>query len=151
PLTGQTQWVRHGVDVGCDLLGDDEMVIAAPPNSSNNRQAVVLRTTDGQLLGERFVPPMDKRWTNYGHRMLVFRDLGTANQAALALFDPWTQQDVWSEKFSGWNNGQAPAFKGTLIDGEAVAVLQTDGKFVLLNLADGKKIIDTQLAGEKDE
>ena len=67
------------------------------------------------------------------------------------MFDPWTQQDVWSETFTGWNNGQNPALKGTLVNGEMAAVVQTDGKFVLLNLADGHKIIDTELKEEKDE
>jgi outer membrane protein assembly factor BamB len=148
PLTGQVQWVRHGVEIGCDLLGDDEVVILAPPN---DKPAQVLRTADGELLGERPMPPADKRWTNVGRCVLAFREHGGGDQVALALIDPWTQHDVWSETFSGWNNGPNPGVKGTLIDGDTVALMQSDGRFVVLNLADGHKLIDERLAEEQNQ
>jgi outer membrane protein assembly factor BamB len=149
PLTGQVEWVRHGVEVGCDLFGDDEMVVLAP---ANGKSALILRTADGHLLGERAVAPtFDKRWTNYGHCLLVFRDNSDSNKVTLALFDPWTQKDIWSEQFSGWNNGGNSALKGTLVDGETVALMQSDGRFVVLNLIDGHKLIEQQLEAEQNQ
>jgi outer membrane protein assembly factor BamB/tetratricopeptide (TPR) repeat protein len=148
PLTGQTQWVRHGVENGCDLLGDEEMLVLAPPNG---KKALVLRTADGELLCEKSVAPMDKRWTNYGYCILAFREQSDGNQITLALADPWTERDVWSESFSGWNNGQNPGVKGTLVDGETVAVMQADGRFVMLNLSDGHKLIDQRLEAEQNQ
>ncbi len=129
-------------------MGDEDFLVLAPPNA---KPAQVLRTTDGALLGERAVPPLDKRWTNDGHCILAFRGKSDGNQVTLALFDPWTQHDVWSEDFTGWNNGQSPGLKGTLIDGDTVALMQADGRLVILNLADGKKLIDEHLEAEKDQ
>ncbi|HTQ39949.1 MAG TPA: PQQ-binding-like beta-propeller repeat protein, partial [Pirellulales bacterium] len=149
PLTGQVQWVRHGVEIGCDLFGDEEMIVLAP---ANGKPALVLRTADGQLLGERTLPAtFDKRWTSYGHCLLVFRDHNDGNKVTLAMFDPWTQHDVWSETFSGWNNGGNSGLKCTTVDGETVALMQSDGRFVVLNLADGRKLIDQQLEAEQNQ
>jgi outer membrane protein assembly factor BamB len=148
PLTGQVQWVRHGVELGCNLFGDEEMVFLAPPSG---KPALVLRTADGEQLGERSLPPADKRWTNYGRHLLAFREQGDGNHVALVLVDPWTGRGVWSETFSGWNNGPSPGVKGALIDGETVAVMQSDGRFVVLNLADGHKLIDQPLEAEQNQ
>ena len=53
PQTGKTLWVRRGAALGSTLLGDDQFVFVLPPGRT---EALVLRASDGELLGNREVP-----------------------------------------------------------------------------------------------
>ncbi len=139
PITGKTLWVRHGMTPGSDIFGDDELVVLAPPDGG---EAVVLRAIDGELLGKRKVPPSDQRWITSGRNVLAWRN-NNEGKLVLAMHDVWGQKEVWSEVFQ-------PGAKGTIVNGEAVAVLEPSGKFVCINLADGAKTIDEKLEPEQN-
>ena len=48
--------------------------------------------------------------------------------------DPLSQRELWTENFTA-------GVQGTIVGDESVALLQSDGKFMMLSLADGKKTI----------
>lgn len=148
PLDGTLLWVRHGVEPGSDIFGDDEVTIVAPPEAlAPTKPALVLRTADGKLLGERTIP-MANRWNTYGRYLLVFRAGGAGGTGTvLALTDPYGQRDVWTETFSGFNGGTG-GVKGTTVDHETIALMEPDGRFVMLNVADGHKLVDEKLHDE---
>jgi hypothetical protein len=138
PLTGDTLWVRRDQPAGCELFGDAERLYVVPPNTT---EAVVLRAIDGQELGRRQVPRNDERITTLGSLVLVWSQPNAGGKATLKLFDPWEQADIWQHAFD------AESFRA-LADDEAVGVLEKNGRFVLLSLADGKVAMDAQLDPE---
>src|SRR5262249_26454780 len=148
PVSGNTLWVRHGIEPGSDIFGDEEAVIVAPSGrerregNSDSVSAAVLRATDGQLLSEYSVPLPDKRWATFGRRLLVTRDLNDGSQL-LRMVDPWTKGEIWSMNI-------ASGMKGTVVDGESIALMQPDGKFSLVSLADGTRQIEEQLDPDRN-
>jgi len=147
PVSGNTLWVRHGFEPGSDLFGDEEVLIVAPPgrerrDSGSSVQATVLRATDGQFLGDASVPLPEQRWTTFGRMLLVTRARNDGSQL-LVMLDPWGKREVW-------NVGVANGMKGAVVDGESVAVMQPDGKFSLISLADGTRQIEEQLEPDRN-
>jgi len=59
----------------------------------------------------------------------------------LKLADVWRDRDVWSATF-------AAGVKGNLVDDEHVALMQPDGRFTILSLADGHTVLEEKLAAE---
>jgi tetratricopeptide (TPR) repeat protein/outer membrane protein assembly factor BamB len=137
PLTGATLWTWHGLEPGSEVFGDNDVLIAAKPDGIN---AVVFRTADGQRLGTCNVPPADRRGGFHGRRVLTWRTAeGAANgKLELLLADPWKAQDIVLGDF-------AAGMKGTVVDDEALAIFEPDGRFRILSLSDGRKLIDEQL------
>ena len=132
PLTGQTLWERGPIEPSSDIFGDDELIFVVGPNSD---QADVLSTIDGSLLGKRKVPRADRRWTNCGRHVLSWEQVGTRNGGRITL----TLTDAWKEGETAqiWKKDLPAASRGFLLDGEEVALMQPDGKFVVLSLKDG--------------
>lgn len=128
-LTGQPRWRRENVAQGSELFGDDELLFVLPPGE---RAALVLRMLDGELVGEREVPPRELRMNTFGRRALAWRVEG--ERAVLALRDLWTGRDVWAEPF-------AANSKSTLLDDVEVGVLEPNRQFRLLRLADGRTLL----------
>ena len=156
PLSGDPLWVRENVRPGSTVFGDHEVIFVVPPRQT---RAMVLRASDGQLLGYREVPDATERITPVGRRLLVWRSFG--GQRALRLVDPWSEQDeakrpaesaeeppeesrvVWTTR--RFDDGA----RFFLLADEAMAIFEPDGKFLLVDLADGRKIIDRKLEAEK--
>lgn len=136
PLTGKTVWTRHGTAPGSDIFGDDELLFITPPDGN---EAVVVRVVDGQEVGRRNVPSPNQRLTTLGRRVLVW-DTSRA-QAVLALRDVWAERDEWKEEFPA---GARPWPLGD----EAVGVLDRQGRFVIMDLADGRKSLDARVDPE---
>ncbi len=141
-ITGKVQWVRHGVPPGSEIFGDDEITILAPPAEESAGEAFIVRTIDGQLLGKRPVPAGQERWDTVGRRLLTWRST-TGNKLLVALSDPWAEREIWSATF-------APGSKGEVVDEDSVAVMQPDGHFTMIRLADGSKTIDEKLESESN-
>src|SRR6185369_3395776 len=94
PFTGQLLWVRHGIDPGSEVFGDEEYTIVAPPDAAGAaKQALVLRTDSGELVGRRSLPA--QRLTTYGRKVLAFRTRQD-NNSDLVLTDPVKGDDSWS-------------------------------------------------------
>jgi len=137
PATGETLWVRQDVPPGSSVFGDHEYVFVVP---SEGTAATVLRALDGTLVGTREVSRRPERLTTIGRRVLVRRNSG--NRSVLELVDAWTGEKVWpSREF-------AADAALSLVDRQAVAVLERSGRFVLLDLTDGRALIEAELEPE---
>jgi outer membrane protein assembly factor BamB/tetratricopeptide (TPR) repeat protein len=157
PLTGDTAWVRHGVEPSSEIFGDNEFVILAP---ASDKKAMVLRTSDGQQLDDCTLPPAQQRWTTVGRNVLAWRAVNGAQ--VLCLQDPTkAPAEIWFCEFhnrtaaatKATDNAvlrQSMVVKATLVDANTVAVLQSDGEFSLLNMADGKRLVSEQLKPEEN-
>jgi hypothetical protein len=153
PLSGELLWCRHDLPPGCEFFGDDEYVFAFPSDSD---EATVLRAWDGEVAGTRKVPRQVRRQklssgkevvslapfdamclANFGRQLLVWKTDG--HNRVLSLFDPWQRRDIWpARKFS------EDAVASVLAD-KAVAVMEPDGRCVLISLPDGRTIADIKL------
>jgi hypothetical protein len=134
-LSGQVLWTRHDMRPTSEIFGDDEYVFIVPANAS---EAVVLRATDGQKVGERRVPGNDRLHT-YG-RKIVTVAAGGGKQTA-RVYDAWTEQDEWQRAF-----GQGARME--LIDGDEFGVLDPTGQFVIYSLAENRAIVDSKIEAE---
>ena len=135
PMTGETIWIRENVRRDSEVFGDQQYIFIVPPGET---KATVLRASDGTNLGQRDVPLQRQR--TLGRLVLAWRD--AAHSRVLELIDPWEGRPLWpSREFS----------RGAilrLVENEAAAVYEPDGRFLLVNLADGRTIVDTQLGSE---
>lgn len=139
PLTGSTHWIRRGLTPGSELFGDEELILVASP-TGNGSETTVLRAFDGQLLGKRKIPTLDQRWTTVGRNVLAWKNLPDGRMT-LFLYDPWSESDVWSHTF-------LHGTKATLVNQESAAVMQRDGKFMMIDLASGKVAFEHKLEAE---
>lgn len=142
PLTGETLWVRQEVRPDSAVFGDDQYVFIAPPpdpSGSDPSPATVLRALDGKFLCHRQVPA--DRVATIGRYVLVWRETDT--EARLELVDPWDNRQVWApQKF-------APHAKYCLVENEWVGVLEPGGRFVLLDAASGRTLVDAKVLPEQ--
>ncbi|GEM_PF-2599279 len=130
-------WTRDEIPLGVELFGDESLLFAIPPGKT---EAQVIQIFDGQLLGPRRVPPEEDRWTTLGRHILASKQV--RDNLSLFLFDPWYEENVWSRTF-------AIGSKATLLEQDEVAVLQPDGQFVLLAVADGSVRFESRLEPEE--
>jgi outer membrane protein assembly factor BamB len=137
PLSGELLWTRKNVPVGCDVFGDEELLFAAPPEGGD---ALVLRALDGQLLGKRPVGPLRQRMTTVGRCTLVWEPVDS--QQVVTLRDVWSGEAKWTYTF-------AAGAKGAVITDEVVGVLEPSGRFTLVRLADGHKLVEQRLDAEE--
>lgn len=147
PLTGNTIWSRSDFEQGCELFGDHEWLFVMTPAASAMKrntpapaddagkvrsdqmtgevECSILSVRDGQTLGKRRLPAPGNRWTTRGRNVLAWEQ--HESKFRLYLYDAEREKDLWSETFSEGS-------RGFLIDNEAVAVLQPDGRFVMRSL-----------------
>jgi outer membrane protein assembly factor BamB len=190
PLTGQPLWIRHNVPSKSELFGDDQYVFVVPSDPSaadtgddpfasptvivdsngagkqpNMVEALVLRASDGQLLGRRRVPrgnPISygntdglersiyssfqaSGLTTFGRNLLTWqrdKDKDGKEQRVLAFRDPWENRDLWPVRTF------AAESLACLVGREAVGVLEPDGHFLLLAIPDGQTIAEVKLPAE---
>lgn len=134
PLTGKTLWIRKNVGLGNDLFGDGELLFVAPPTDGDT---LVLRALTGEQLGTRKAPPIERRMATLGRRVLSWEA-----KNVMQMRDLGEDKTLWSYTF-------APGSKAALVSQEAVGVLQPNGEFLLVSLADGKQLVKQQLAAEE--
>lgn len=133
PLSGKTVWVRKNVGLGNDLFGDDELLFVAPAAEG---ETLVLRAATGEQLGTRRVAPFDRRMATLGRRVLTWE-----SNNLVQLRDLGEDKTLWSFPV-------AAGSKAAIVSQDAVGILQPDGMFTLLALADGKQLVREQLEPE---
>jgi outer membrane protein assembly factor BamB len=136
PLTGKIVWVRRNVGLGNQLFGDSELLFVAPGGDSDT---LVLRAATGELLGHRRIAPFEKRMAVFGRRVLSWEQQG--NQFAMQMRDAWKDEVLWSHTFVAGS-------KADVQGQDAVAVLQPDGRLKLIQLDDGKVLVDEAIEPE---
>jgi hypothetical protein len=138
PVTGQLLWLRDDLVGSSELFGDDELLFVVPPDSDT---MLVLSALDGHELGRRPTVARDQRFLTRGRCLLTLQT--GAERAELKLLDPWPQQTVWSRTFSA----QARMWP---LDNLELGVLEPDGSFVVLDLADGRPILQAKVDAIND-
>ena len=137
PLTGETVWSRRDIEPGSSLFGDEEFLVVASPTRSAGR---LLRASDGAEMGIRDVRNLQQRWHTHGRRFLTWDSSG--EEVTLRMFDPWTEEDVWSYT-------AARDSRGCIVEDRWVAVLQPNGDFAMLSLETGAPLIEQHLETEE--
>ncbi len=66
----------------------------------------------------------------------------TGAELKISLYDPVAEQDVWQLPLQA-------KFKACVIDHEEIAVMEPNGRFSVVRIRDGEKLIDTKLQPEK--
>ena len=136
PLTGETIWTRSGMEPGCDIFGDQDLLFVAAPNRDD---ALVLRSADGTEVGRRFVGSRQDRWMTDGRRLLCCQLID--QKLVVRWIDAWEERDIWKREF-------APEVQCWMPARDELAVLEPTGKFTLLGLADGSVRLESQLSPE---
>jgi hypothetical protein len=156
PLSGATLWVRQDIPQGSVTFGDGEYVFVLPPDKP---EALVLRALDGEPAGTRKIPRREIDVGNPGGQIVKsYAPLGDScpftlgrnllfwrleqNHRILELFDPWTQKPVWPRREFSFHA------QYSILGNELIGVLEPDGKFVMLNLADGRTVAEINLKPE---
>ncbi|MSR59868.1 MAG: hypothetical protein EXS05_19890 [Planctomycetaceae bacterium] len=131
PLTGKPLWVRDGLTPGSELFGDEEFAFVVPPEATD---AAMYRVLDGELQGTRPLPPLADRLDLVGRNAIAWQT--SDGKRLLWVRDVPTERVVWKHEF-------ADAALVALIEGREAAVLEPNGRFRVLSLADGKTLLDS--------
>jgi len=136
PWTGDTLWVRRNVPRDSELFGDHQYVFLVRPGETT---ATVLRAMDGTVLGEREVPAQRER--TLGRHVLGWQR--GEDRCVLELVDPWENRSLWPPKEF------AAGAKLRYVEEGTVGVYEPEGRFVLVDLSDGRTVIDAQLRPDR--
>ena len=157
PLTGETLWSREGLPAGSDLFGDGQWIFVVPPGGG---AALVFHALDGAQAESRPSEPLANRWATWGRHVLAWKPKTAGDKPAeepsddaattarltqlpldLWLYDALTGDEIWRE--------QLPAgTRGTLVDGDEVALLQPDGRLIVRSLRRAEPVFEARLSPE---
>jgi hypothetical protein len=140
PVSGTTLWTRTDVPLGCELFGDGELVFAADLSS---RVVYVIRLIDGQLLDKHDRPAPEWLLTSGRNVAHVGTTPGRGNRPQLFVTDIASQKILYQIDLSD-------KVRYSVIEPNAVAVLDSTGQFRLIDVAAGKAIIDEKLDAPSD-
>ena len=132
PLSGKTVWERTLADNNCEIFGDEERVVVVPPGDKSG-DALILSPIDGEILDRRKIDAADYRWATCGRNVLVFERRDSI--VKLQLYDASNQGNGL------WKKEVKLASRGTVIDGEELAILEPGGQFTIVSLKDGREIL----------
>lgn len=133
PLTGEVLWERREVARGSELFGDEEFVFVVPPGS---RQAAILRAADGEEISSNRLPQIEERLITQGRYMLSSDT--TAGNRTLSYVDLLSATPLWKHDFHADS-------EMTVVRNDEVAVLEPQGRFVVLGLEDGLIRVQTEV------
>ena len=124
------------------MFGDDRYVVVIPPDQTQEagQTAMILRTADGSLVSTRQTPTMSERQTTVGRFVLAWRN--EVGQGILEMLDPSESRFVWPAR-----QFHADA-KIAVLEDQLVGVYEPNGRFVLIELADGRTVVDAKLLRE---
>ncbi len=137
PASGEKLWVRQDIDPGSTVFGDHEYVFVLPQGEST---AMVLRAADGTVVDSRSLPA--QREATIGRNMLVVVDF--PDRRVVQMIDAWDGSHAWpAREFAG-------EARICLVDNEVAGVLEPNGRFLLIDLADGRALVDAKLPPQED-
>ena len=144
PLTGEVLWQRGQIEPGSEVFGDEELLFVVPPTGE---EALVLRAIDGELLGTRPVPAMNRRMALSGRRVLTW---AVENYSiVVSLVDPWqkTEANTWDDTAT-WRRELSPGSKAALVGEELLGIVEPEGRFLVLDPATGAELINGRIEAE---
>ncbi|MBI3861654.1 MAG: PQQ-binding-like beta-propeller repeat protein [Planctomycetia bacterium] len=127
-LNGEVVWTHSGLRTGTIVLGGEHVVYLRPPDGQN---PVALRAVDGTPILAKQLADTLNRFVHEVNDNFVMSGLA-GGKPGLRLFDPVAGRDLWSFEL----NAQA---KISILDNDRAAILDTDGKFALVDLQSGKR------------
>jgi outer membrane protein assembly factor BamB len=140
PISGATLWSRTDIPPACELFGDGELLIAADVGSD---VAYVLGLVDGQLLEKRERPAPEWLLTSGRNVAHLASVPGRGNRPRLVVTDVLTQKTLYQTDVSD-------RVRYSVIEPNALAVLESTGQFRLIDVATGKALIDEKLEAAAD-
>lgn len=144
PLTGQSHWRRSDIVEGSSMFGDAEYVFVTPPGSE---VATVFRVFDGEVVGERPLPPESRRFVTVGASVLAWDERRGADQTFMLLggaFEGegderrWVEKELWRETFESGT-------RASLVSETELAVYEPNGRFRTMDLVAGTPLLDRKL------
>ena len=135
PISGTTLWTRTDVPIGCELFGDGELVFAADLSS---KVAYVVRLVDGQLLDKHDRPAPSGSSRPAATSLMLAQYRAAEIELNLSVTDIWSQKPLYQTDLSD-------KVRYSVIEPNAVAVLESTGQFRLIDVAAGKVVIDEKL------
>ncbi len=136
PLTGKTLWIRHDIDPGSEVFGDDEHLYVALPNSD---RTLVLRAADGEQVKVVKLPKSEERVMAFGRNLLSWRYEGRF--AHLSLQDMFTEKVLWKHELSSGSRLWP-------ISHDEVGVMDRKGDFKVVAVADGAVTLEAAVQPE---
>ncbi|MCS7304919.1 MAG: PQQ-binding-like beta-propeller repeat protein [Thermoguttaceae bacterium] len=174
-LTGKVLWQRSDLPVGCAIFGDEQQLFVLPPDKAElivlqtsngqvidqrplpaldfGRTALLTELPAGQVPPPGIIPihqavDVNQRGmmnlvlrqyclTSIGPRLLLW--YGQNNKQVLRLYDLREQKDVWGPMQFDINT------RLSLLEKEAVGLLEPSGQFSLVRIADGQVLIKDKL------
>ncbi|MBA4017334.1 MAG: hypothetical protein C0483_09185 [Pirellula sp.] len=136
PLTGKILWIRHDIDPGSEVFGDDEHLYVALPNSD---RTLVLRAADGEQVKVVKLPKAEERVMALGRNLLSWRYEGRF--AHLALQDMFTEQVLWKHELSSGSRLWP-------ISHDEVGVMDRKGDFKVVDVTDGSFKLEASVQPE---
>jgi len=146
PISGRALWTRRDLPQVDMIFGDHEYTVVA---QSGETRLTILRMSDGSTLkqvpmpeGSRNMPLSRHLQTTRGRCFLdsVLVD----NHRVIGLYDPVGEKYVWGPKTF------ESSARVDILHGRAVGVLENEGRFHLLALADGRTLLDEKLPEADD-
>jgi tetratricopeptide (TPR) repeat protein/outer membrane protein assembly factor BamB len=157
-MDGQPLWERQGIPLASTIFGDEDYVFVLPPNK---QEALVFRALDGEPLGTRKVDRRENQansqaprvvtsegnvqndfLASYGRNLLFWRSKG--GRRIPELYDVWEQKSVWTGK------GYSSKSRCALINRELLGILDSNGKFTLLRVPEGRTVVEAQFEPESN-
>jgi hypothetical protein len=117
------------------LYGDQRYIFAQPKGSTT---AHVYSALDGRSLGEVQSPAWEEQLATLGRRVIRWRRTDE-NRQELSSVDVWNGDVLWRHDFSA-------GAKVDVDQGRYVAVVEVEGRAVILDANDGRMIVDQRLA-----
>jgi outer membrane protein assembly factor BamB len=140
PITGATLWTRTDIPLGCELFGDNELVFAADLSSNI---AYVVRLVDGHLLEKRDRPASEWLLTSGRNVAHVSTSTGRGSHGRLSVTDIWSQKALYQTDLSD-------KVRFSIIEPNAVATLDSTGQFRLVDVAEGRVVIEEKIEVPSD-
>ena len=139
-LTGRPLWTRAGIARGATLFGNDVSVGVIPPGS---RFATLYRALDGELQGNVELPDNQVRVAFAGTQVLCWKAAATpqAQKAEARLINLADNAQVWTTDFK-------VGAKYQRLGHDELAVVEPQGQFHLLRIADGKTLFSAPIDPE---
>ena len=125
-LTGESCWTYTGVRPGTLTLGGEQVLYLRPADGLN---PLALRASDGKRLDVKNLAETLNRAMHVVGDNFVLSGLA-AGKPGLRLYDPLADKDLWTVEI----------LKGTLmstLDNNRMAVLESNGKFGVIDLSTG--------------
>lgn len=144
PLTGHSLWERGPIAPQAEIFGDGELIFVG---GTESKERLVYRAIDGELLetkklvDEQMRERAEQRWATHGRRVLAWEQPESTSPVKLRLYDAWDGRELWSKRVD-------PKSRGTIIDGDELALLEASGSFSIVSLADGTARLTAQLEPE---